>query len=127
MSFLPVYTHERPRPLPPPPRRNRLCLCISIIMIILATPFGLMLLHDERDHDCILLTDLLKFSESTPHLKHFLPYDIYAQRLVERKYPPPSSFQLSLYIFIFNKMSLLFYLFFLYLSCSCPYIDTTYW
>jgi hypothetical protein len=43
-----------------------------------------MLLHKERDHDCILLTDLLNFSESTPHLKHFLSYDIYAQALVTR-------------------------------------------
>ena len=40
--------------------------------------------------------------------------------------PPPLFFffKLPVYIFIFTKISLLFYLFFLYLSCSCPYIHT---
>jgi hypothetical protein len=33
--------------------------------------------------------------------------------------PPP--FQLSVCIFIFNKISLLFHLFFLILTCTCPY------
>ena len=33
----------------------------------------------------------------------------------------PSPFKLSVYISIFNKNSLLFHLFFLNLTCSCPY------
>ena len=35
--------------------------------------------------------------------------------------PPPFFFKLSVYIFIFNRISLLFHLFYLILTCSCPY------
>ena len=35
--------------------------------------------------------------------------------------PPPPFFKLSVYKFIFNKISLLFHLFFLILTCSCHY------
>jgi hypothetical protein len=34
---------------------------------------------------------------------------------------PPPFFKLSVYVFIFNKISLLSHLFFLNLTCSCPY------
>ena len=40
---------------------------------------------------------------------------------------PPPPFQLSVNIFIFNRISLLFHIFLLYLSCSCPYIYTIIW
>jgi hypothetical protein len=33
----------------------------------------------------------------------------------------PPFFKLSVYIFIFNRISLLFHLFYLILTCSCPY------
>ena len=42
---------------------------------------------------------------------------------MELPLPPPLFFLLSVYIFIFNKISLIFHLLFLYLTCSCPYLQ----
>ena len=47
-----------------------------------------------------------------------------AKTLVARTselHPPPNTFKLSAYISICNQISLLFHLFLLILTCSCPY------
>jgi hypothetical protein len=63
-----------------------------------------------------------RFNIKTGLNSHLFRIKPHVQALVARNdHLPPPFFKLSVYVFIFNKISLLSHLFFLNLTCSCPY------